>query len=45
MNKINKVENKEILDKIKKQASNMMTHSTYNEKSWDNNFKNMMKTN
>ncbi len=45
MNKINKVENKEILNKIKKQASNMITHSTYNGKPWDNNFKNLMKTN
>ena len=39
MNKINKVENKEILNKIKKQASAMMIHSTYNDKPWDNNFK------
>ena len=45
MNKINKVENKEILNKIKKQASAIMAHSTYNGKHWDNNFKNLRKTN
>ena len=45
INKSDKAENKEILNKIKKQASNMITHSTYNGKPWDNNFKNLMKTN